>query len=148
MVMRVRPISRSLGLSFDAAAALRRVFYGLGGAFLMVPFDMNAPDLHKWEDGIGIKHAEAVKAARLRRVVLLSGISVRTSSLAAVQCSYEDARKGILTMGVSPSFAEAVMQTPRSFNEGDVWAKEKRSDHNTTLTTLEQFARYAFQTYR
>jgi hypothetical protein len=37
------------------------------------------------------------------------------------------------------------METARSFNEGDVWAKEKRSVHNTTPTTLEQFARSAFQ---
>jgi hypothetical protein len=37
------------------------------------------------------------------------------------------------------------METARSFNEGDVWAKEKLSAHNTTPTTLEQLARSAFQ---
>lgn len=252
---KVRPISRSTGQSFDDAVGLRQAFSGSAGAFLMIPFDIKAPDLHKWEDQIGTKLAEAVKAARLRRVVLLSGTSAHLksgSSLGAammedrldgaglaelvhvrgafimenfikglpfaeqaktgvystafkpdvatpmiaskdigenvaallmekpfhqprvrellgprdytmeeatrilgsaigmpdvryVQCSYEDARKGMLSMRVSPSFADAVMHTARSFNEGDVWAKEKRSIHNTTPTTLEQFARYAFQ---
>ena len=221
----------------------------------MIPFDMKAPNLHEWENEIGRKLAEAVEAARLQRVVLLSGISAHLKSGSAlgaammeerldglgiaelvhvrgafimenfikglpfeaqaqtgvysaafkpdvatpmiaskdigekiadlplgepfhqprvrellgprdytmaeatrilgsaigkpdmkyVQCSYGDARKGMIGMGVSPSFADAVMETARSFNEGDVWAKEKRSGHNTTPTTLEQFARYAFQ---
>lgn len=251
----VRPIARSSGQSFDDHAALKQAFSGSAGAFLMIPFDMKAADLHKWEDEIGLKLAAAVKAARLRRVVLLSGVSAHLksgSSLGAammeerldglglaelvhvrgafmmenftkglafaaqaqtgvystafkpdvatpmiaskdigekiadflmekpfhqprvrellgprdytmeeatrilgsaigkpgvryVQCSYEDARKGMLAMGVSPSFADAVIQTARSLNAGDVWAKEPRSVHNTTPTTLEQFARYAFQ---
>jgi uncharacterized protein YbjT (DUF2867 family) len=43
------------------------------GAFLLIPFDMKAPDLHKREDEIGMKLAEAVKTAGVRHVVLLSG---------------------------------------------------------------------------
>ncbi|HSQ19733.1 MAG TPA: SDR family oxidoreductase [Blastocatellia bacterium] len=76
----VRPISRSLGLSFDDDAALRQAFYGSAGAFLVIPFDMKAPDLHKWEDEIGMKLAEAVKAARLERVVLFTGVSAHLKS--------------------------------------------------------------------
>ena len=73
------------------------------------------------------------------------GSAIGKPDVRYVQCSYEDASKGMLAMGVSPSFAEAVMQTARSFNEGDVWAKEKRSAQNSTPTTLEQFALDAFQ---
>lgn len=251
----VRPISRGTGVSFDDDDALKQAFFRATGAFVMIPFDMKVADLHKWEDEIGLKLAEAIRAAHVQRVVFLSGTSAHLrsgSSLGAammeerldrlgiaelvhvrgafimenfikgmsfeaqaktgvysaafkpdlatpmiaskdigekiadlllekpfhqprvrellgprdytmeeatrilgsaigkpdvryVQCSFEDARKGMLAMDVSPSFADAVMQTARSFNEGDVWAKENRSLQNTTPTTLEQFARNAFQ---
>jgi uncharacterized protein YbjT (DUF2867 family) len=78
----VRPIARSSGQSFDDHAALKQAFSGSAGAFLMIPFDMKAADLHKWEDEIGLKLAAAVKAARLRRVVLLSGVSAHLKSAA------------------------------------------------------------------
>lgn len=57
-----------------------QAFHGSPGASLMIPFDMNAPDLHKWEDEIGMKLAEAVKAARFERVVLPSRTSVHLKS--------------------------------------------------------------------
>lgn len=60
--------------------------------------------------------------------------------LAYVQVDYPDARRSLLETGVSPSFADAVIDTARSFNNGDPWAREPRSVHNTTPTTLEQFA--------
>lgn len=71
----VRPVSRSAGVSFDDVAALTRAFSGVDGAFLMIPFDMKAPNLHKRENEIGMKLAEAVKTAGVRRVVFLSGTS-------------------------------------------------------------------------
>jgi uncharacterized protein YbjT (DUF2867 family) len=70
---RVRPVSRRAGVSIDDAAALKRACSGVDGAFLLIPFDMQAPDLHVREDEIGVKLAEAVKTAGVRRVVLLSG---------------------------------------------------------------------------
>ncbi len=246
----VRPISRSAGVSLDDVAALRRAFSRVDGAFLMIPFDIKTPDLHKREHEIGMRLAEAVKEAQVRRVVLLSGISAHLKSGSAlgaammeerldglaiaelvylrgaffmenflkglgflvqaasgiyrtvfrpdvampmiattdvgnkaaewlteepsvqprvrellgprdytmaeatgilgsaigkpdlqyVQSSYEDARKAMLGMGMSPSFADAVIETAGSFNNGDVWAREKRSAANTTETTLERWA--------
>jgi len=249
---RVRPIARSAGASFDDAAALARAFAGVHGAFLMIPFDMKAPDIHEREKEIGLKLAEAVKAAGLQRVVLLSGTSAHlreragsalgasmmeerlnglgvaelvhlracffmenhnnlgflaqaqfgsygtmfrpdlaTPIIAAkdvgekaaellveepfrqprlrellgprdytmaeatrilgsaigkpelkyVQIPYDDGRRAMLATGMSPSFADAVTDTARGFNEGAVWAMEKRGPQNTTDTTLEQFAR-------
>jgi uncharacterized protein YbjT (DUF2867 family) len=76
----VRPVSRSAGVSFDDAAALRRTFSGVDGAFLLIPFDMKAPDLHEREDEIGMKLAEAVKTAGVRRVILLSGTTAHLIS--------------------------------------------------------------------
>jgi hypothetical protein len=48
-------------------------------------------------------------------------------------------------VGLSPSFVDAVTETARSFNEGIVWAREKRSAQNMTTTTLEQFAEGVFR---
>jgi hypothetical protein len=54
--------------------------------------------------------------------------------------SYEETRRHMLGVGLSPSFVDAVTETARSFNEGIIWAREKRSAQNTTTTTLEQCA--------
>jgi hypothetical protein len=45
---------------------------------------------------------------------------------------------------MSTSFAEAVMETARGFNEGRMWAQDVRGSRNTTGTTLEQFAAEVF----
>lgn len=78
----VRPVSRSDGVSIDDFAALIRSFSRVHGAFLMIPFHMRAPDLHQREDEIGMKLAEAVRTAGVRRVVLLSGTSAHLSERA------------------------------------------------------------------
>jgi hypothetical protein len=71
----VRRVARSAGVSIDDAIALGRAFSGADGAFLMIPFDMTAPDLHHRENEIGTRLAEAVRTGGTRRVVLLSGTS-------------------------------------------------------------------------
>jgi uncharacterized protein YbjT (DUF2867 family) len=251
----VRPVSRGAGVSIDDTEGLTQAFSGADGAFLMIPFDMQAPDLHERENEIGTKLAGAVKTAGVRRVVLLSGVSAHVKAgsvlgaammeerldglgiaelvhvragffmenflkglglvaqadtgaygtafrpdvatpmiattdvgktaadllteepfrqprvrellgprdytmaeatrilgsaigkpeLKYVQVPYEDARTSMLEMGVSPSFADAIMETARSFNDGDVWAREPRSAQNTTETTLERWAEDVFR---
>jgi hypothetical protein len=59
--------------------------------------------------------------------------------------SYDDARHAMIRSGASSSFADAVMVTARSFNEGAVWATEPRSPRNTTETTLEVWAQTVFK---
>lgn len=73
----VRPISRRSGISFDDRAAMAEAFHGADGAFLMIPFDRQALDLHRREEAMAATLAGAVEKAALRRVVLLSGTSVR-----------------------------------------------------------------------
>ena len=68
------------------------------------------------------------------------GAAVGRPDMVYQQVSYDEARSGMLGLGVSPSFADAVAETARSFNDGEVWAKEIRSTSNTTATTLEAFA--------
>jgi uncharacterized protein YbjT (DUF2867 family) len=94
----VRRVARSLGVSFDDPARLHAAFSGANGAYLMIPFDRQAPDLHAREIEIGAQIAEAVQAAGLRRVVLLSGLSAhmrKGSSLGAALMEERLDRLGI-----------------------------------------------------
>jgi uncharacterized protein YbjT (DUF2867 family) len=235
-------------------ARLRAAFTGASGAFLMVPFDMKAPELHARELEVAIQLANAVKAAKVRRIVCLSGTSAhlgdragsgRGASLLEAQIdlldvpermhlracflmenflqaipqvrsagtfrwsfradvptpmiaardvgkevaraltvetvwqprirellgprdytmaeatqilasavgrpatkyasiSYEAAREMMIREGASSSFADAVMKTAQTFNEGVTWATEPRSARNTTSTTLPQWAEDVF----
>lgn len=246
----VTPVSRSTGISFDDQEKLTAAFTDADGVYLVIPFDMAAPDLHQREMEIGANLAAALEKNNVRRVVLLSGLNAHLKmgsslgaalmedrlnameipelvhlrcgwfmenffkgmglmqqaaggvfstafrgdlpmpmisakdigeivadiltektfvqprvrellgprdytmaeatqilgaaigkpNLAYVQCAYEDAYTGMLNAGVSPSFAEAVMETARSFNKGERWALEERSAKNATPTTLEYFA--------
>jgi uncharacterized protein YbjT (DUF2867 family) len=250
----VRPAARSVGVPFENREKLNEVFSGTQGAYLMIPFDFAALDLHRREDEIGEALARAVAACRVPRVVLLSGLSAHLSEetvgsargaqmmerrlnaleieelvhlratffmenllqavpqmvqtgdfrgafsgskpmpmvsakdvgaraaeilVAAnvgprvqelhgagdytmaeavsilgrsvglpnaryIQVSYEEARAGMIGVGISSSLADAVMETARGFNEGRVWAKEARSPRNTTETSLETFAAESF----
>jgi uncharacterized protein YbjT (DUF2867 family) len=71
----VRPVSRSAGVSIDDSEALERAFAGSHGAFLLLPFDLQAEDLHRREDDMAARLARAVQRSRVHRVVLLSGLS-------------------------------------------------------------------------
>jgi uncharacterized protein YbjT (DUF2867 family) len=82
----VRPVSRRAGVSLDDAVALRDAFSGAFGAYVMMPFDLGAPDLHQRERELCARVADAVRGAGLLRVVVLSGLSAdlrRGSSLGA-----------------------------------------------------------------
>jgi hypothetical protein len=73
------------------------------------------------------------------------GSAIGKPELKYAQIPYEDARKNMLGLGLSPSFVDAVIETACRSNEGIVWAREKRSSQNTTTTTLEQFAEEALR---
>src|SRR5690348_7973612 len=70
----VRKVSRSLGISIDDEEALLKAFSGVDGAYVMIPIDMQAPDLHKREEEIGERLAKVIQAADVKRVVLLSSL--------------------------------------------------------------------------
>ncbi|TPM34262.1 NmrA family NAD(P)-binding protein [Mesorhizobium sp. B2-3-4] len=71
----VRAVARSLGVALDDAAALASAFAGADSAYVMIPFDVTAPDLHRFEDEVGERLAEAIRTSGVRRVVLLSGLN-------------------------------------------------------------------------
>ena len=70
-----RRVSRASGISIDNEKALRDAFSRADGAYVMIPFDMKAPDLHKREDEIGEKLSDAIRVSTVKRLVFLSGLS-------------------------------------------------------------------------
>jgi len=248
----VRRISRADGVNIGDATALVKAITGVDGAYVMLPFDMAAPDLHVREAELAKMIANALKQTGVSRVVSLSTASAHlknhtgsgraggileehldvigipelthlraaffmenfvkgmnfatqadtgvyssafnadrpiamvaakdigivaadilsgtafhephvrellgprdytlreaTAILAAAygstavkyqQGTYEETRAAMLSLGVSESFADAVVETAKSFNRGDTWWQEARSPQNTTPTTLEAFA--------
>jgi uncharacterized protein YbjT (DUF2867 family) len=81
----------------------------------------------------------------MKEATEILGAAIGKPDLAYAQSSYEDSLKGMITAGLSPSFADAVMDTARSFNKPQRWALEERSAQNTTPTKLEDFARELFR---
>jgi uncharacterized protein YbjT (DUF2867 family) len=57
------------------------------------------------------------------------------------QVALDEARAGMRASGMSASFADAVLETARSFNNDEPWGKQHRTRNSTTPTTLEQWAR-------
>ncbi|MCA0033874.1 NmrA family NAD(P)-binding protein [Mesorhizobium sp. B263B2A] len=72
---KVRGVARSLGVALDDADALASAFSGADSAYVMIPFDVTAPDLHRFEDEVGERLAAAITHSGMRRVVLLSGLN-------------------------------------------------------------------------
>lgn len=249
----VRRVARSMGVSVFDDNALNKAFVDADSAYVMIPFDVRAPDLHMVERDIGGRLAKAISTSGVRRVVLLSGLNAhlrmgtslgaaemeerlealgldelvhvragffnenfvkgmrfveqaasgvfvapfrgdlpmpfiaardigeRVADLLTVedwpahrvvelhgggyhtfseaseilgstldrQVAYHTApcsevRAGMIENGISASFADALIETARSFNNGERWAMEAPGPRNTTPTTLERWAERAF----
>lgn len=249
----VRGVARSLGISLFDENALNQAFVGADSAYVVIPFDVQAPDLHMVERDIGGRLAKAISTSGVRRVVLLSGLNAHLrmgTSLGAAEMEqrlealdldqlvhvragffnenfvkgmgfveqaasavfvtpfrgdlpmpfiaardvgervadlltaedwpadrivelhgsgyhtfseasdilgsalgkrvahltapYSDVRAGMIENGISASFADALIETARSFNNGERWAMEAPGPRNTTPTTLKDWAERAF----
>jgi uncharacterized protein YbjT (DUF2867 family) len=57
---------------------------------------------------------------------------------------YPDARAGMIESGMSASFANALIETAMSFNNGERWALEASGPGNITPTTLERWTEDVF----
>lgn len=249
----VRGVARSLGVALSGRDALNRAFAGADSAYLMIPFDVQAPDLRRFEREVGDRLVEAILTSGISRVVLLSGLNAHLkmgTSLGAAEMEdrlealgldelvhlragffnenfvkgmgfveqsasgvfatpfrgdlpmpliaardigervadllttedwprdrfielhgsghytltkateilgsaigrkiayqtvpYKDARGGMIESGMSASFADALIETAMSFNNGERWALEAPSPRNTTPTTLERWTESVF----
>jgi uncharacterized protein YbjT (DUF2867 family) len=71
----VRRIARSAGVDIDDGPALARAYQGADGAFLLIPPEYKAANLRAWQNDVGAKLFEAVKTAKVRRVIFLSNVN-------------------------------------------------------------------------
>jgi uncharacterized protein YbjT (DUF2867 family) len=81
----------------------------------------------------------------IAEVTRILGAAIGKPDLRYMQFPYDEARNAMIGDGFSASFADALVEMDRAFNEGKVHPEEKRSAENTTSTTLEQFAQEVFQ---
>ncbi len=72
------------------------------------------------------------------------GKAIGKPDLPYVQFPYDEARKGMVGMGLPPEMADLYVEMSRGFNEGTVKATQPRSKDRTTPTTIEQFAEEVF----
>jgi uncharacterized protein YbjT (DUF2867 family) len=68
------------------------------------------------------------------------GNATGNKDLKYVQFPYEDARKGMLQMGASASMADAYIEFCKALNSGRVGEDYKRTEENTTPTSIEDFS--------
>ncbi len=87
------------------------------------------------------------KDTTMAETTSILGRAIGKPDLKYVQFPYEDARKAMLGMGLSPSMADSYIEMNQAFNEGLVKPQAKRSPENTTATTFEQFAEEFAQAY-
>jgi uncharacterized protein YbjT (DUF2867 family) len=80
----------------------------------------------------------------LADVARILGAAIGKPDLPYKQFPYEDARNAMIGMGLSASYASALIEMSQSLNDSKTHGTEKRSAQNTTPTTLEQFARDVF----
>lgn len=71
----VKGVARSLGMSLEDAGLLSEVFSDADSAYVMIPFDVQASDLRRFERAVSSRLIDAIANANLRRVVLLSGLN-------------------------------------------------------------------------
>jgi uncharacterized protein YbjT (DUF2867 family) len=73
------------------------------------------------------------------------GAAIGKPDLKYVQFPYDDAKKAMLGMGISPSVAGSFIEMYRAFNEGKVGSTQKPGPGNRGKTTLEEFAKTVFK---
>jgi uncharacterized protein YbjT (DUF2867 family) len=90
--------------------------------------------------GRSIQYVLGPRDVTPQEITQVLGRAIGKPDLSHVQVSYEDARKGFLSFGVSESVADGYIEFLTSVNEGRVMEPGIRNSGNTTPTTLEEFA--------
>lgn len=75
------------------------------------------------------------------------GQAIGRPDLKYVQFPYEDARKAMVGMGLSPSVADGYVAMYQAFNEGLIKPEVKRNPDSTTPTLFEEFAKEFAEAY-
>jgi len=106
-------VTRSAGVPFEDAAKLTRAFKGADAAFLMIPPDLKAQDPRRRANELGAKLAEAVKAARVPRVVFLSSVNAHLAEGTGLILGLHDMEERLNALDI----AELVHLRPAYFME-------------------------------
>ena len=72
------------------------------------------------------------------------GKAIGKPDLRYVQFPYEDAKKGLMGLGLQEQISDLYVEMSRGFNEGAVKATQPRSPATTTPTSIETFAEKVF----
>ncbi len=94
--------------------------------------------------GQGVLELMGPGDATMAQVARAIGKAIGKPDLGYVQFPYDEARKGMVGMGLKPEMADLYVEMSRGFNEGTVKATQPRSPATTTPTTIEQFAEKVF----
>jgi uncharacterized protein YbjT (DUF2867 family) len=116
----VRRIAHSAGIDVNEALALARAFEGVDGVFLLIPPAYKVPDVRAWQNDVGAKLADAVKTARVPRVVFLSNVNAEYQEGTGIILGLHDREKRLNGLGI----LELVHLRPTAFMENDLNAIE------------------------
>ncbi len=71
------------------------------------------------------------------------GIKISKPGMSYIMFPYEEAKKAMIAMGLSPDMSRTYVEMARAFNEGKI-KTEKRTKENTTPTSIELFCDEVF----
>lgn len=91
--------------------------------------------------GTSVRELVGPEDLSMNQVTKILGKAIGKEDLAYVQFSYEDAVKGMIDSGLSPSAAKLIVEMQRTANETDLLSPIPRTEKNTTKTTMQEFAK-------
>jgi len=76
----------------------------------------------------------------LDEVIAIIGMKINRPGLKYVQFPYEEARKGLVSAGLSEDVSSLIIEMSKAINDGLLSANVRREKDNTTGTSIEEFA--------
>jgi uncharacterized protein YbjT (DUF2867 family) len=97
--------------------------------------------------GKSVRDLNGPRLISMQEATKILGSAIGKPDLAYVQFPYEDAEKGMIQAGLSPSVAKQYVEMTRAENEGLI-KPIPNTKENTMPTTLEQFASIFAEAYK
>jgi uncharacterized protein YbjT (DUF2867 family) len=94
--------------------------------------------------GTSVHELLGPKAVTMGEATRALGEAIGKPELRYNQFPYDEAKKGMVGMGLSEDMANQYVEMSRAFNEGKVKPTQSRSPKTSTPTTIEQFAKRVF----
>jgi uncharacterized protein YbjT (DUF2867 family) len=99
-------------------------------------------------EGYNYRYVAGERDLTLNEVVPILGKAIGNENLPYVMFPEEQAKGGMMQMGISESLADGYIEFSRACNDGSVTSDYVRNAENTTKTSVEEFAKefaFAFQ---